>query len=159
MYAMSIRGAVRPTAIGVGVTTFVAWGVSFFLFTYFTDAGRTSLEASGFPARFGGWIALSALIAAGHSLGYVVLRSLVPGTKAFSERRVARLAFGDSVATMAGGYALGFIPLTLFPDPIVMLGWGVVVGLLFSFVAINPGYVARFRRAVENGEVVRDQLA
>lgn len=156
VFASSIRGPVRPTAVAIGVTTFLVWGVSFFLFHYATETGRQNLAASGFPALFGSWLIVSALVSVGYALGYVVMRSFVPGTKDFTEARVARLSAGDAAAAMAGGYVVGFIPMTLTGDVLTLLAWTAIVGILFSFVAIHPGNVRRFRDAVTAGEIVRD---
>ncbi len=156
VFAAAIRGPVRPTAVAIGLTTFLAWGVSFFLFTYGTESGRTNLAASGFPGLFTSWLVVSALVAVGYALGFVVARSLFPGTKDFTEERVTRLSAGDAACAMAGGYVLGFIPMTLTNDVMILLSWTAVVGMLFSFVAIHPGYVRRFREAVAAGQIVRD---
>lgn len=159
VFASLIRGETKPAALAIGLVTFIAWAVSFFLFSYGTAAGRADLQQRGFLALLLGWLLISALISLGYALGYLVLRSLSPGTKSFVESRVVRLSLMDAFAAMAGGYFVGFFPMTLTNDVLMLLAWTAVIGVCFSFAAINPGYVRRFREAVAAGQVVRDRSA
>jgi hypothetical protein len=46
--------------------------------------------------------------------------------------------------------------MTLTGDVLTLLAWTAIVGILFSFVAIHPGNIRRFRDAVAAGDIVRD---
>lgn len=152
----TVRGPARPIALGIAVTTLIVWLASFVPFTYATATGRAALERSGFMPLLGSWVLVSLIIAVGYGAGYAVMRAVAPAHTQVKQRRLLRLAGGDAFFAMVGGVASGFFPVSLMPNLFTMFAWTLVVGMLFSFVVINPRYVSRFRRAVEDGDIVRD---
>ncbi|RRJ86295.1 hypothetical protein EG850_09355 [Gulosibacter macacae] len=134
----------RATTIAIALATFVAWIASFLLFSSFTDTGREQLSQRGFMPMFGGWVVMSAIVVGGYALGYLVLRRFASGAKEFGEREVARLALGDAFLSACGGFALGFVPLSITAVPFMMFTWVMVIGVLFGFAILMPRYRANW---------------
>lgn len=156
--ALEFRTPIRPTLLAIIGLTLAAWVVSFFLFAFGTDLGRSQLDASGFLAVFVSWLVVAVLVCGGYGLGYWVLRKLAQGVRPYQEREVVRLALAEALATTCGGYAVGFFPMTLMENMFTMLGWTFAVGFLFSFAIIMPRYAAGWKQAVAEGRVYEARL-
>lgn len=154
--AAEFRTPTRPTAISIFGYTFTAWVVSFFLFTYGTDPGLAQLAENGFVGLFFSWLFIVALISGGYALGYFAVRKFAQGQRPYQQNEVLRLALAESLAATAGGYAIGFFPLTLMDNMMTMMGWTFAVGMLFSFAVILPRYAASWRKAVAERRAVAD---
>ncbi|KAB1644013.1 hypothetical protein [Gulosibacter chungangensis] len=149
--ALEFRTPLRQTSLSIIGITFVAWVVSFFLFGYGTDLGRTQIQVSGLGDVFFSWLLIAVLVCAGYGLGYLLLRKLAQGQRAYQERDVIRLVLAESLATTCGGYAVGFLPMTLMENMFAMLVWSFAIGFLFTFAILMPRYAAAWKRAVAEG--------
>lgn len=149
--AQEFRSPIRPTVISIIGLAFAAWVVSFFLFAYGTDLGRSQLSDSGFLSLLFSWLLIAALVSGGCGLGFLVVRKLAQGQRPYQEREVARLVLAESLAATCGGFAIGFFPMTLMPNVFTMLLWTFAIGFLFSFAVIMPRYTAGWRQAVADG--------
>ncbi|MDJ1370432.1 hypothetical protein [Gulosibacter molinativorax] len=149
--AWEFRTPVRSTTLAIIGTTFAAWVVSFFLFTYGTDLGRSQLDTSGFLAIFVSWLIIAALVCGGYGLGYIVLRKVSTGQRPFAERELLKLALAESFSATCGGFAVGFLPITLMSNMFTMFLWTFAIGFLFSFVVIMPRYTKAWQQAVVDG--------
>lgn len=149
--ALEFRTPIGKTSLSIIGITFVAWIVSFFLFGFGTELGRAQVRVSGLGNVFFSWLLIAMLVCAGYGLGYLLLRRLAQGQRAYREREVIRLVLAESLATTCGGYAIGFFPMTLMQNMFAMLVWSFAIGFLFTFVILMPRYSAAWKRAVAEG--------
>ncbi|SJM65707.1 hypothetical protein [Gulosibacter sp. 10] len=149
--AWYIRSPLARTTVSIIALTFTAWVVSFFLIVYTTESGAASLEARGFGPLLLSWLALSAVVSGGYGLGYLVLRNLADGQRMYRRQEVVKLALAESIASMCGGFAIGFLPMIMMADLFLMLAWTFAVGILFSFAVIMPRYAQGWQRALDEG--------
>ena len=150
--AASIRTEPRSTLRRIGVFTFAAWLGSLPLFVALVpEIGARAAEQGLVPFVLA-WLVMSVLICAGYLLGYWALQRFARGDRDFAERAVPVLAFGDAVFIGIGGFAVGFLPLSMSVDPFGAFAWTMVVGVLFGGAALSPGYIANWRAADAAGE-------
>lgn len=152
VHAWSIRTPAGPTALRLALLCLLAWMGSMPLFIWFIPGVAERVAQLGFGGFALGWLAMSAIICLGYALGYLVLRRFAPGDRKYSERAVLGLALGDSFAAAVGGFGLGFLPLSIGPDPFTAFTWTIAVGMLFGTAQLMPGYLANWREAEGSGQ-------
>ena len=126
----------------IGVFVGVAWAASFLLYAPGTAAGSTAVARLGFGEALLWWIVTGALVAAGCVGAHALLRVIARGERRVTRRGVLPLAVGDAFFTMLGGFVVAFLLSIGSDDSIVVLGWTFGIGVLFSFAALFPAYVA-----------------
>lgn len=151
MHAWTFRTPLGPTARAIFGLNLAAWVGSFFLFAYGTDLGRAQLSERGFAGMFLGWLVISIAISGGYVLGYWLMRNFAPGQRAYREREVLRLVLGEAFLAACGGFVIGFIPMTITGDPLLMLAWTFFLGWVFTVAVLLPRYTTSWRAAVEEG--------
>lgn len=156
VFARTIRPEFRQIASRTAWTVGLAWLAAFPVVTWFTDGGAQDAQRLGLGGWFVSWLVIAALAVAGTCLGYRILLNLAPGNRGFTERRVLRLALGDSFLAMSGGFALAFFPLTFVRDVMAGTALAAMLGFLFTAAVLVPTYIERWRSAAADGQAVID---